>query len=189
MAKLKAVKNGKSCYILELSVQPGGARWAELHAYTDAGHIRLCLERWCRDEERMPAYLSIVYGATLMIWVVERGVVTAGIDLHDHIRASFDGKSAPLSDEAALEPVRARAEADDATGEMPLAGVTLSLLWDDIEVKLPSLVAPLLEPGAATRIDRSAVRRDDTYLDAEGIIRFGSFEVENGDMLDPPVPI
>jgi hypothetical protein len=182
------VMNGKSCYVLELSVQPGGARWAELHTYTDLGHIRLCLERFCKNEGGFAAYVGIFYGATLAIWVVQRGEVTQVIDLHDHLRAHFDGQSVPLSDRKALAPMREQQE--DNEGDELMPGVSLSLLWDDIEVKLQALSEPLLAPGESTTVKQGPVGRGmETYLPFGDPAQIGSIEVESGEELEPPVPI
>jgi hypothetical protein len=131
----------------------------------------------------MAAYFAIWYGATLAIWVVQRGEVTQVIDLHPHIRAEFDDKLVPLTDHDTLEPLREREEDND--GDVLMPGVALSLLWDDIEVKLPPLIEPLLTAETRTHVERGNVGgRMETYL--QGIVDYGSFDVESGETLDPP---
>lgn len=47
----------------------------------------------------MSAYHAIWYGATLALWVVQKGEVVQCVDLYDYIKASLQGKGPmPLAD-------------------------------------------------------------------------------------------
>lgn len=89
----------KSCYVVETSVGPGGARWAELHAYTDLRHVRHCIDRFCHNGGGDPAYLGIHYGATLSVWTIQRGVVTDFLDLHPFIEVKLGDQPAVKLDD------------------------------------------------------------------------------------------
>jgi hypothetical protein len=169
-----------SCYVLELSVQPGGSRWAELHTYPEPGHLRLILEAFCANEGGLAAYHAIWYGATLGIWVIQRGEVAAFVDLHPHIRATLGERSLLLSDPA-LDSLRGEIDEAWDTAEQ----VTLELFWDPIELALPALVAPVLARGdtvALTGVPDSV----ETYLDVADELAIGSLEAEQGEAIDPP---
>lgn len=182
MRTLPGLVPGKSCYVLELSVQPGGSRWAELHAYTEPGHLKLWLEAFCRNET-MGAYHAMLYGATLGLWVVQRGVVARFIDLHPHIRAHLpeDGGVVQLDQKEKLEEIAsAQAESDFDYYDR----VRLEPFWDAIELKLPALEAPLLISGGETEVKNPYAVTIDTYL--EDHVTFGSYDAEAGETLDPP---
>ena len=86
-----------SCYLLEFSVGPGGARHAHIHAYGDFDRLRASFER----HDDVDDYLVIWYGATLVLWVVQEGVVVDDIDLHPYLRtgdAQYDRTLARLLD-------------------------------------------------------------------------------------------
>src|SRR5262245_80752 len=89
----------KSCYILELSVVPGGARRGERFVYRSLEHIHRCLAwEFLGDpvSRFAAAMLAIGYGETIRLWIVQRGVVTAAIDLDDFLRVTV-GRKGPLT--------------------------------------------------------------------------------------------
>jgi hypothetical protein len=196
----------RSCYVLELSVGPGGSRWAELHAYSDPDHIQAWLESFCNNDSGMSAYHGIWYGATLGIWIVQRGDVVDFIDVHPfiHARAGEGGASAPLSDtkacmkvvrEAVKGPGKAAGEAHDEDEEDDedddfdwddYERVTLVLDWEAIAARLPPLKPPLLLPGQRTKTRHPKKKwKVDTYFEGDSIL-FGSYDEEAGEKLDPP---
>ena len=207
----------RSCYVLELSVQPGGSRWAELHAYTNPEHIRAWLAAFCENSMGQSAYHSLWYGATLAIWIVQHGVAERVIDLHEHIRVHLaDKPTARLCDHAACKALvlgaRPRDQSDEEDASEAAASeqaedaedadaswdpeesdyliyeaMKLSFDWTAIAPLLPALGLPLLEPGQQTRIRHAAPPRMDTYL--RHSVRFGSVDQEAGVELEPPFVI
>lgn len=71
-----------SCYLLEFSTGPTGARHGQVHAYGDLGSVRASLDR----EGGVDDWMVIDDGAVLHLWVVQEGVVAEGIDLHPYLR-------------------------------------------------------------------------------------------------------
>jgi len=169
-----------SCYVLELSVQPGGSRWAELHTYPQPGHLRLILEQFCANEGGLSAYHAIWYGATLGIWVIQRGAVAAFVDLHPHIRATLGERSLLLSDPA-LDAVRDEIEDAWDTAD----AIKLELFWDPIEIALPPLVPPVLARGDSVS-PAGIPESSETYLGVADELAIGSVEAEQGEEIDPP---
>lgn len=193
----------RSAYVLELSVQPGGSRWAEVHVYSKLEHIRAWLEEFCKNDS-MSAYHAIWYGATLAIWVVQKGQVVQCIDLHPYIKASLDGSaSIPLADtDGCLALVRAAREVETSDEEEEEAAdddwddddidtldrVKLEFSWVDISAQLPPLEPPLLKPGQKIRIKHKKKPKMPTYTDS-GVFSFGSYDHEGGADLDPPFEV
>jgi hypothetical protein len=176
-----------SCYILELSVQPGGARWAELHVYTDPAHLRPFIEMFCAMPARMYAYFAVWYGATLGVWVVQAGEVERFIDLHRYILISRGAHAPiPLADKDLVETMllAGKRRSDRLIGRSAFFdGVELTLAWDELAAVLPPLRPPLLAPGDATPVSGHERFDDDNYLPR--VAQFGSREVEGGE----PIPI
>jgi hypothetical protein len=188
-----------------MSVQPGGSRWAELHAYADPAHIRAWLEAFCKNDGGNSAYHAIWYGATLGIWIVQKAEVVDFIDVHPHISARLgDAGPVSLADHAGCKALvlsarkqtpdddeEAEDEDDDHFEPLGLVGVEVLVLrleldWEAIATKLPPLVEPRLMPGQQTRIRRAKTPpKIATYLRA-GNIAFGSCDHESGEELDPP---
>ncbi len=190
--------------MLELSVQPGGSRWAELHAYSNPAHIRAWLEAFCKNDAGTSAYHAIWYGATLGIWIVQQGKVVNFIDLYPHISARVgDSQAVPIEDDAgcralvrgARKPVeRNEDDEEDDDDEFDhededldtYDAMRLELDWAAIEGQLPPLMEPLLLPGQRTRIRLgTALPEVASYLEG-GSIEFGSYDHEAGVHLDPP---
>lgn len=74
----------RSCYLLEFSVGPGGARLGDVYAGPTADALRETVrERWADD---IDDYLIIWYGAMFHLWVVQEGEIVEGIDLHPYLR-------------------------------------------------------------------------------------------------------
>ena len=201
----------RSCYVLELSVQPGGSRWAELHAYSRLDHIRACLDVFLENGGGTSAYHAIGYGATLGIWTVQRGDVVNFVDLYDFIQVRHrDKPPVSLADDKALRAlVYARrlefyaeeGEEVDAE-EIPDADdwddydlttyeeMTLELDWSAVTARLAPLEPPLLAPGERTMARYDPGKKKPRYMYAQSrSVRFGSYEVENGERLEPPFEI
>jgi hypothetical protein len=205
-----------SCYVLELSVSPGGSRWAELHAYSDPAHIQACLAGFCRNTSGFSAYHAIWYGATLGVWVIQAGTVVDFIDVHPNIGVQLgDRAPVPLQDETTRALVVAervkRIQAERA-GKPPEEGedddnediasddyndvdmdiyeaMKLHLDWAAVASRLPTLAPPLLEPGDRTHVRFSAALTARGYLVDKDVIKFGSREQESGDVIDPPFKV
>jgi hypothetical protein len=173
----------RSFYLLEMSVPPGAFRQAELHTYSDLDLIRRVLESWA-DSCSDGGDIVFASGATLGIWVVQLGKVTAYIDLRDHVFVK-DGSNSrvSISSEAVLEAVA------NASDWVELARFELSLEWEAIRPLVPPLQAPLLEPGRTVRLRRpKKLGPPDSYL--PGVTRIGSIDEETGENPAPfPVPL
>ena len=86
----KPIQAPQSCHVLELSVEPGGARFAELYASAKAADLAKALSKFCKNRE-LAAYLGMYYGALLGVWTVEEDTVSAFLDLHEHLRVYMPG--------------------------------------------------------------------------------------------------
>lgn len=191
----------RSAYILELSVQPGGSRWAEVHVYSKLEHIRACVEEFCKNEA-MSAYHAIWYGATLAIWVVQKGQVVQCIDLYQHITASLrgrgpvlladhDGCLALVRDARNAEPVPEEEQNDDDWDDDDidiLDEMKLECSWVEISAKLPPLEEPVVKPGQKIRIKHKKKPKMATYVES-GVHTYGSQDYEGGGEIDPPFDI
>lgn len=182
----------RSLYVLELSVQPGGSRWAELHAYAEPRHLKAWVRSFCANEDGLPAYHAIWYGATLGIWTVQRGAVTKFVDLHRHVLARVGrAEPEPLSRRGALKRLLRQAgapdEDDDDFDLEAYARVKLSVDWDAVAARLPALREPTIAPGELATIRHGRPPRVETYLEDE--VLFGSYDAEAGERLDPPFAI
>jgi len=201
----------KSCYVVEMSVGPGGSRWAELHAYTELAHVRWAIDRLCQNDCGTAAYHAISYGATVGIWTIQRGEVAAFLDLHPFIAAELEGKpAAKLSDHDGCMRILverrkelSREDGDDEDEEEleeeEILDIDLEIYeemaltadWEAIASRLPPLEEPLLGPGERACQDNPRgipEPHEGTYFYLDENIRFGSYDVENGDVLDGPVP-
>lgn len=75
----------RSCYLLEFSVGPGGARLGDVYAGTTVDALReTTTARW--HGYGVDGYLILWYGAVLHLWVVQEGVIVEGVDLHPYLR-------------------------------------------------------------------------------------------------------
>lgn len=198
------ISNGKSTYVLETSVGPGGSRWAEIHAYSSRDHIKACLVAFCTNEQ-MQAYHAIWYGAVLAIYTIQRGAVVACLDLHPHLFARLDDKGplpltqaktindrvrarrpgagvTPADDEEELDPLDDWDDSDVATFD----SVELTFDWPAIERQLAPLQEPLLGPDESTRIELKIKQPEDAYLYSSKTLEYGSEDREAGERLAPP---
>lgn len=193
----------KSCYVVELSVGPGGSRWAELHAYSQPAHVRWVIEQFCKNPGGMSAYHAIWYGAVLGVWTIQGGEVTVFLDLHPLLRAGLDGKPTVALDDnkGCLRLVReGRPEVDEDEDEESddedyddadfdtYERMVLTFDWKVIAARLPALEPPLLAPGEQTTTVRAkkAGLPKGTYLQLERSVSFGSRDVECGNDLPGP---
>ena len=84
---MSAVDTPKSCYVLEFSVQPGGARLGDVHVHGTLAELRAGFDRrYSVDEFGVDGDLVLWSGAVLYLWAVERGTAVAGIDLRGYLR-------------------------------------------------------------------------------------------------------
>lgn len=175
-----------SAFILELSVGPGGSRWAETHTWTEPWQLRAILERFCENDDNLAAYHSISYGATLGIWIVQQGRLIDFIDLHPFILVTVEGQRRPLAE--FLADTEAHSSFLDAHEDGWLEDVELTLFWDPIEERLPKLLAPVLEPEDELEFVSAKLPTapSETYLDFANPLVLGSREHESGEDLEPP---
>jgi hypothetical protein len=184
----------KSCYVLELSVVPGGARRADLFTYNRLVHVRRCLEQ----EFFPPDVADRVYaaalagsGETIVLWVVEGGRLVRGLDLHRHIRVRVgDDPPILLTEAEAREGVWKDRLADGAA-------VSFVVDWDAIAAETPALHGDPLRPGEVLdlELDDDVIAPFDSYLEIVEELRYGYDDVEFGEMAppgfvdpDPPTP-
>lgn len=175
-----------SAYILELSVPPGGSAWAETHTWTEPWQLRLILEEFCANDDNLAAYHCLTQRATLGVWVVQRGHLVDFVDLHPYVLVETPAGARPLgelkADEAALAPLL------DGPDDAWLEAVRLSLAWDALEERLPTLSSPLLQPDEAIAFEAAppptAPRA--TWLSFVNPMTLGSMEHESGEALEPP---
>lgn len=176
-----------SCYVLELSVVPGGARRGTLLVYNAFSHLRRLLEGEFFTPERAAdnAELALCYGQTMAIWTLARGRVVDVIDLCDHLRlADPEDVFRPLS---ALFADPALEVAEDLAPPFALD-------WDALARRLPPLPAPLLRPGEsmAFTADRALLGHYESRLLGLDTLRYGLHDAEYGphdapwDDPDPP---
>jgi hypothetical protein len=205
------VSNGKSTYVLETSVGPGGSRWAEIHAYSSRAHIKACLESFCANQA-MEAYHAIWYGAVLAIYTVQRGAVVACLDLHPYLSAQLEeeeplpltqkdklcamvrarrpgqkaqergGEPGDEEDEEEIDPLDDWDDSDIATFD----AFELSFDWPAIERQLAPLEEPLLGPNESTRIELKIKKPEDAYLTLSKTLEYGSEDREAGERIAPP---
>ncbi|MBZ5715328.1 hypothetical protein [Nannocystis pusilla] len=188
----------RSCYVLELSVQPGGSRWAELHVYSEVQHVRACIDQFVANDDGLSTFHAVWYGATLGVWLVQRGEVVEFVDLEPHLGARIDGGDwVPLSQAQALAIAARPRDEDDEEEEddrspAELAAhdrMELRIDWEAVAARLPALESPQLRPGQRTTVTFRSDPGVDSYLDDGGEVRFGSWELEGGDALPPPFTI
>ena len=169
----------KSCYLLELSVEPGGARRGDIWAYSQWSDIRRAIEsEFINDDplyNALAADLAVFYGETIGIWVVQSGRATKFIDLHPFLRARVEGSRAVALDDAlgleALQPP-----------EGFVTKAEFEIDWDGIREALPPLSGRLLAAGEWTAIARDAdAISGSSYIALSDRIGYGHTDAENGD--------
>lgn len=138
----------KSAYVVELTPRAPRVVWGALHVVVEPERVRSVLENFVRGQGGRAAFQVIVSGATLGVWVVQRGLLREFIDLHPFIRADLGNGARTLSelwgDERVLRDWGAAAM-DDV--DPWLEHLTLEVFWDPIAELLTPLQAPLLAPG------------------------------------------
>ncbi|GGV10815.1 hypothetical protein GCM10010182_33700 [Actinomadura cremea] len=72
-----------SCYLLEFSVSPGGARRGDVHVAATLDGLRESFEGRAHGAD---GYLVMRYGAVLHLWIVQEGEIVQGVDLHPFLR-------------------------------------------------------------------------------------------------------
>ncbi len=181
----------KSCYILELSIQPGGGRFANIFVENNLDAIRRHLEEtFLSDDARTrgdAAYYALWYGETIALWTVKEGRVIDGLDLHPHLRVKYKTIGpVHLADSEGVAPIRA------AYGEVDslLSGedFTFFIDWPEIEARMKPLEGALLQPGERMPLfpDQQVMQAFETYLDTEDSVGHGLSDLENGDYDVPP---
>lgn len=137
------------------------------------------------------AYHAIGYGATLAIWTIRGGEVTAYVDLHPYLRAKLpDGTVLEMGDRASVARVAEARAADEDWAWFD--DVILELRWTEVAAMLERLVPPLLAIGERMTVknpwaDAPRGRRVATCLRSE--IAFGSYDHESGEDLEQPFEI
>jgi len=173
----------KSCYILELSVEPGGARRGDLYAYSQWPDLRRSIEHEFLNTDpmfvAMAADLAVFYGETIGIWVIDGGRAESFVDLHPFLRARVEGSRAvALDDEEGLEQL--------APPDGFVTKAEFEIDWDGIREALPPLAGRLLAAGEWTAIEWDRSRFDfPTYLSITDALGFGHTDAENGDADTP----
>lgn len=170
-----------SCYVLEFSVQPGGARWAELHCYSDSESIGRGAMQVSSEPEVAP-YLLLWYGATFGIWSIQMGRVDAFLDLHPYVTAQMPGSTDWHALDSADLHASVQALGDQDMFEA-LNSAVLRVDWSTAQIQLPSLEGQLLMPGETTPV-YSDGDWSDAYLPDEEEVSYGSYEVESGEWLE-----
>jgi hypothetical protein len=183
----------KSCYILQFSVEPGGARRADRMVYRRREHILELVRReflgGSAQEHAQLADLVLDYGMTMMVWVVQHGQVTVALDLHGFASVRIAG-GAPLrlEDPAARERWQTRDRR---------RGVAFEVDLDALAAAMPALQEPLLAPGEVTGVwfrkgfDEAVARQIASIIhDRKGRVCFGYTDLEGGappadDWVDP----
>ena len=75
----------RSYFLIELSIDPGGARKDLVHVVASAAEVRAIVEADLIED----AYLAVGYGETVLLKEFVSGKLQRTIDLHPHIRLSF----------------------------------------------------------------------------------------------------
>ncbi|MFE0690529.1 hypothetical protein H7827_12270 [Streptomyces sp. JH002] len=83
-----------SCYLVEFSVGPGGARKGDIYAAGTLASAREAFE----ETDHLDPYLLLWYGACLRLWVVRHGTVVGGIDLLPYVRSTDPAYDATVRD-------------------------------------------------------------------------------------------
>lgn len=183
----------KSCYVLELSVAPGGARRGDLFTYSRMVHIRRCLEQELLGpdpaDRAYAASLAAGHGETIALWVVEGGKLIRGIDFCPHIRIRV-GDDPPI-------PLPEALSRDDAWKDRLSDGarIAFEIDWRAIAAEVPALRGDPLRPGEVLELDadEDALAPFDSYLEIAEEIRYGYEDLEGGEpaprgFVDPDPP-
>ncbi|MEV5825751.1 hypothetical protein AB0L25_09260 [Spirillospora sp. NPDC052242] len=134
-----------SCYLLEFSVSPGGARQGHVHA---APTLDLLRESFESLGGGVDDYLVMLYGAVLHAWVVQEGEIVQGVDLHPFLRTGDERCDAALARVLALraddlDDLDEDEDGDEETGEDDGAGRVAARIMDPYDFD-PERSLPLL---------------------------------------------
>lgn len=131
-----------SCYIVELSVDPGGARRGDVYVYARVEHVRRIVEQEFKNENVAwveMAHSLIEYGERTLVWPVNAGVMGEPLDLQkflswhdDHFDLDWPGIEANLP-KLTGELLRAgqRITLDDPDGRADAVGSYLAITLDE----------------------------------------------------------
>jgi hypothetical protein len=175
----------KSCYLLELSVAPGGARRGHFFAYNKLEHLYDLLRQEFQTEEILyrgcAASLAVWYGQTMVIWVFEEGKLVSAVDLAPFVHVTALGRRFRLSEAGQVsreldEPDDWEAFDDEAIG--------FDFDWEGISREAPPLRGTPLQPGETmpVSIDAAITAPFFTYLvdDPESEVPYGFYDAEEG---------
>jgi hypothetical protein len=137
----------RSCFVWEWSCPPGGARLSHVYVLGHAAALRSALAQQLEVRNLDPHLLEVLVGATLVVWVVQRGVIRSSIDLRPHVYMISERRETALDD--AHAPVVA-----DAILRARNPRLRLRVDWDGISAALPVLEAPALRSGEQIQITR-----------------------------------
>lgn len=171
----------RSCYVLEFSVQPGGVRWAELHAYANLEFIGQGALRVSSVPETAP-YMLLWYGATFGVWSIQAGKVQAFLDLHPYTSVQLAGSTEwqPLDS----ADVRATVQALEAQDTLEvLDNAVLGVNWQAAQAQLPLLSGPHLQAGETMPVN-GTTEEIQSYLPIGGELSYGSYEAESDEPLE-----
>ncbi len=173
--------NQKSCYVLELSVRPGGARRGDFFTYNNIEHIRSILEQeFLSENEEARAlftYLATCYGETIALWVIQASKIVKVIDLRPYIVAHFPDGLVHKLDQDLLEDIE-----DGCVAEFDLN-------WEEIQQQIPVLQEPLLQPGEYLQLSDWSMAREipESYMNGLGEykeINYGMWNEEYGESIE-----
>lgn len=184
----------KSCYVVELSVEPGGSRRGDVIAVGTKALVKKVLEREFRNPDPMlmgiAASMALGYGETILVWVVQQGNVAAVVDVHPFLTAHTDGLApARLDDRAACKAVAKAIACGDYAKEG--AKVRFTLDWKGLDRALPALEGRTLRRSDAVALDFSHVNMEKvrSHLPdgTDEPLPWGYSDLENGELEAPPM--
>ncbi|MFO0738395.1 MAG: hypothetical protein U0270_21050 [Labilithrix sp.] len=119
-----------SCYIVELSVDPGGARRGDVYVYSRVEHVRRIVEQEFQSSDpdlTSLAHSLLRYGERTLVWPVNRGVLGEPVDLQKFVAWKDDH---------------------------------FDIDWFGLEAKIPKLEGSLLRSGQGIVLDDPEERTD-----------------------------
>lgn len=171
----------KDCFILEMSVSPGGWRWAEMHTYTKKENIFSILNLYLNGEMCIP---SLGYGVWLYLYVIENGTIIEYIDLHDYLQVKFSGYSLEKTNSQAFYDIMEElGDFDDS--ELPEHEILFD--WDALKQRLHafSCTNPLKIEEEITKEIKSNLKLPNSYISIMSTFEIGSLEAEIGESFAP----
>jgi hypothetical protein len=175
--------------MLEVSVEPGGARRGNAFVYNSLAHIRKCIEQEFLaedpDDRAGAASLAVCYGETIALWVVEKGQVVSVVDLRPFI-------SVRVRDEPAY-PLTEAVHRDSAWQDQLADGnvFRFEIDWDAVVRATPPLQGSKLRPGESlelNEVDPSVnppMASFPSYIGIIGEVNYGYNDVEGGEETPP----